>query len=331
MSNWLEITITVNGELAEAVAEVLARYVEDGVVVESTAVTAGPEDEGGRAVGPLRVCAYLPVDEHLEETRRRIEEALWYLGRISADTLGPLPAPEYKPIQEVNWMEAWKEHYHPIPVGERLIIVPAWLENPASQRLPIRIDPGMAFGTGTHPTTQLCLELLDWVDQSRSFASQSNPSVIDVGCGSGILAIAALKLGAERALGVDIDPLAVEAASQNAQTNGVSERLELGIGSVKELRLGQFSLQQAEIVFANILAPVIVRLFDDGLADLLVPAGQEHPGGVLILSGILAEQSPEVEAAAVRHGLTIVERRQMGDWVALATGRNSWSVIQPPS
>ena len=300
---WLEVSLVVDGELAEAVAEVLARYIPAGVVIESTAVYAGPEDENGQAVGPLRVCGYLAMDEQLEETRRKIEEGLWYLGRIT-----PLPAPVFKPFEEVNWVEAWKQHYHPIPVGEGLMIVPAWMDPETGGRLPVRIDPGMAFGTGTHPTTQLCLALTETYFQKVGTPRQ----VLDIGCGSGILAVAALKLGAGHALGVDIDPLAMEASSQNAALNGVSEGLELGVGSVAEVRQGTFSLQQGELVFANILAPVLVRLLDEGLGELVVP------GGWLVLSGILAEQSPEVEAALSRHGLNLLERCQSGDWVALA-------------
>jgi ribosomal protein L11 methyltransferase len=300
---WLEVSLTVNGELAEAVAEVLARYIPAGVVIESTAVYAGPEDENGQAVGPLRVCGYLPMDEALEETRRKIEEGLWYLGRIA-----PLPAPVFRPFEEVNWVDAWKQHYHPIPVGEGLMIVPAWLEPETGGRLPIRIDPGMAFGTGTHPTTQLCLALTE----AYFLQNGGNPRVLDIGCGSGILAVAALKLGAAHALGVDIDPLAMEASSQNAALNGVGAGLELGVGSVAEVRRGAFSLQQGELVFANILAPVLVRLLDEGLGELVTLDGW------LVLSGILAEQSPEVEAALAHHGLKLLERRQSGDWVALA-------------
>ncbi len=300
---WLEVSLTVNGELAEAVAEVLARYIPAGVVIESTAVYAGPEDENGQAVGPLRVCGYLPMDEALEETRRKIEEGLWYLGRIT-----PLPAPVFRPFEEVNWVDAWKQHYHPIPVGEGLMIVPAWLEPEIGGRLPIRIDPGMAFGTGTHPTTQLCLALTE----AYFLQNGGNPRVLDIGCGSGILAVAALKLGAAHALGVDIDPLAMDASSQNAALNGIGAGLELGVGSVAEVRRGAFSLQQGELVFANILAPVLVRLLDEGLGELVTP------GGWLVLSGILAEQSPEVEAALIPHGLKLLERCQSGDWVALA-------------
>ena len=303
--HWLEVSLIVDGELAEAVAEVLRRYLPDGVVFESTAVMAGPADENGQAVGPLRVCGYIPADENLEETRQKIEQSLWYLGRIS-----PLPTPEFKLIREVNWMEAWKEHYHPIPIGRQLLILPAWIAPPDDGRIPIRIELGMAFGTGTHPTTQLCLALAEVF-----FASQENPNgirVIDIGCGSGILSIAGIKLGAEEALGVDIDPEAIRASSENASLNGVSQQLELGIGSVTEVRAGKFGIQKAQLVFANILAPVLVQLLNQGLGELVIP------DGCMILSGILAEQSPEVERALDEHGFHRVKKSHMGDWVALA-------------
>jgi ribosomal protein L11 methyltransferase len=305
---WQEVSLIVDGELAEAVAEVLRRYLPDGVVIESTAVIAGPADENGQAVGPLRVCGYIPSDEKLEETRQKIEEGLWYLGRIS-----PLPAPEFKLIREINWMEAWKEHYHPIPIGRGLLILPSWIEPAEDGRIPIRIELGMAFGTGTHPTTQLCLTLAE-----DFFESQESPkgiNVIDIGCGSGILSIAGVKLGAERALGVDIDPEAVWAAGKNAALNGVSDQLELGVGSLAEVRAGKFNIRKAQVVFANILTPVLVQLLNQGLGELVMPAG------CLILSGILAEQSVEVEAALVAHRFHQVRKQQMGDWMALAARR----------
>jgi len=305
---WLEVSLTVNGELAEAVAEVLRRYLPDGVVIESTAVTAEPADENGQAIGPLRVCGYIPGDEHLEDTRQKIEEGLWYLGRIS-----PLPEIEYKRIQEVNWMEAWKEHYHPIPIGQRLLILPAWIEPTDPRRIPIRIELGMAFGTGTHPTTQLCLALLEKFYPAAQDKAISN--VIDIGCGSGILSIAALKLGAKKALGVDIDPEAVRAATKNARINGITSELELGVGSVAEVNLGRFGLRRAPLVMVNILAPVIVQLLDQGLGELVEPAGR------LILSGILAGQSPDVENALEKHGFTSLRKEQMRDWIALAAER----------
>lgn len=305
---WLEVSLIVDGELAEAAAEVLRRYLPDGVVIESTAVVAGPADENGQTIGPLRVCGYIPADQNLEETRQKIEEGLWYLGRIS-----PLPAPEFKMIREVNWMEAWKEHYHPIPIGRRLLILPAWIAPPEDRRIPIRIELGMAFGTGTHPTTQLCLALAE--DFFTSNESPQGLRVIDIGCGSGILSVAGIKLGAEKALGVDIDPEAVRASGENASLNDVSHQLELGIGSVKEVNAGKFSIQKAQLVFANILAPVLIQLLNQGLGELV------EPEGCLILSGILAEQSHEVETALDEHGFQQVRKQQMGDWVALAARR----------
>lgn len=305
MTHWLEISLTVNGELAEAVADVLARYAPNGVVTEQGVDFVNDEDEG-TPVGDITVRAYLPADERLEETRQKLEESLFYLGMIQ-----PLPAPVYMPIADQNWMEAWKARYQPIPIGERLIIVPAWLESPDAARLPIKIDPGMAFGTGTHPTTQLCLETIEDYYTKSSIVNRQSQIVIDIGCGSGILSIAALKLGASLALGVDIDPASVQASRENADANGIGEEFILAQGSVAEVLAGQFPLRQAPLVLANILAPVLVRLLEAGLGDLL------SPGGMLVMSGILQEQAQTVIEAAQSHGLERTGQRQMGDWVAL--------------
>ncbi len=315
---WLEVSLTVGGELAEAVADVLARFAPSGVVTEQ-AVDFGDEEDEGTPIGPITVRAYLRIDDKIDETRAKLEEALYYLGTIQS-----LPAPRFTPIADQNWMEAWKDRYHPIPVGKRLIIVPAWLSSPDPRRIPIKIDPGMAFGTGTHPTTQLCLELLEHFLESGPWTADSGPSssalrppfsVIDIGCGSGILSIAALKLGAGFALGVDIDAAAVKASRENAVANGIRvEQFPLELGSVAEILEGRFALRQARLVLANILAPVIIRLFADGLAELV------EPGGVLILSGILDEQAGGVVSAGKNQGLALIERRQMGDWVVLALG-----------
>jgi ribosomal protein L11 methyltransferase len=298
--NWLEVTLVVNGELAEAVADVLARFAYSGVMMEQ-GVKYNNEEDAGTPTGPITVRAYLEIDNHIEEKRQKLEESLYYLGMIQ-----PLPAPTYKQIADQNWMEAWKQHYKPILIGERLVILPAWMESPAPGRVAIKIDPGMAFGTGTHPTTQLCLELMEW-----EFTNHPPSRVIDVGCGSGILSIAAIKLGAQSVLGVDIDPGSVNNSRENADANLVGEELILGTGSVDEIRTGMFSLDKAPLVVANILAPVIVRLFESGLADLI--EGQ----GSIILSGILEDQAVRVMEAGQAKGLIVKEKRQMGDWVAL--------------
>ena len=316
--NWLEVSLVVNGELAEAVADVLARFAYSGVMMEQ-GVKYNDEEDAGTPTGPITVRAYLEMDDKIEETRQKLEESLYYLGMIQ-----PLPQATYKTVADQNWMEAWKQHYKPILIGQRLVIVPAWMESPDQNRIAIKIDPGMAFGTGTHPTTQLCLELMEkffvddrlsTIDHDRSSMVHHPWSVIDVGCGSGILSIAAIKLGAAQALGVDIDAGSIKNARENADANGVGEEFMLAVGSVDEIKSGQFAFDQAPLVLANILAPVIIRLFDAGLADLI----QEN--GAIILSGILQEQEGRVIEAAQAKGLRMSERRQIGDWVALTMGR----------
>jgi ribosomal protein L11 methyltransferase len=326
MTHWLEVSLTVDGELAEAVAEVLARFAPNGVMTEQGVKFMDDEDQG-TPTGPVIVRAYLEMDAHIEETRHKLEESLFYLGMIQ-----PLPAPTYKQIADQNWMEAWKQHYKPIPIGRRLIILPVWLDSPSPERIPIKIDPGMAFGTGTHPTTQLCLELIEKVchpeqsegsphctgDSSFAALTQNDKEcrVIDIGCGSGILSIAALKLGARTALGVDIDAESVKNARENADKNRIGAEFIIGQGSVTEVLKGKFPFRQAPLVVANILAPVIIRLFDAGLADLV------EADGALILSGILREQAAGVVEAAQTKGLELNEQIEMGDWVALAMRRS---------
>ena len=313
--SWLEVSLTVNGELAEAVADVLARFAPNGVTTEQAVDFVNDEDEG-TPVGPITVRAYLPADEKLEETCQKLEESLTYLGMIQ-----PLPAPVFTPLADQNWMETWKVRYQPIPIGKRLIIVPAWLESPDVSRISIRIDPGMAFGTGTHPTTQLCLEMIEeqfcaerpqTTDNGPSSVVRRPSSILDVGCGSGILSVAALKLGADFALGVDIDEASVKASRENADANGIpADQFAIGLGSVTEVLAGRFQVRNAPLVLANILAPIIIRLFGLGLAELV------SPGGALILSGVLAEQTEGVISSVEEYGLKLVEKRQIGDWVAL--------------
>jgi ribosomal protein L11 methyltransferase len=301
-ARWLEVSMTVSGELGEAVAEVLDRYCSNGVVVE-TAVDFDESEQVAIPTGSVRVYGYMIIDEHIEDARRQLEEALWYLGRIQT-----LPKAAFKPIADEDWMTAWKQHYHPILVGEKLLILPAWLEA-NTDRVVVKIDPSMAFGTGTHPSTQLIMELLEVFIKPDS-------AVLDIGCGSGILSIAVLKLGAARAIGVDIDPASVKATKENAEANSVLAGVEVGLGSVREIAAGNFSRKTAPLVLANILAPVLVALLDDGMADLV------EPGGMLLMAGILEEQAPRVIAAAEQHGLRLVEQRRNADWCAVAMAKD---------
>ena len=295
---WLEISLKVDGELAEAVAEVLSRFIPSGVVIEQR---VSPEHQlaGSAPPGQWRVAGYLPVDEQIDRLRHQITEALWFLGRIKE-----MPEPEFKVVRQTDWSEAWKKNYHPLPVGKKLMIAPSWVEPDPRGRVVIRIDPGMAFGTGTHPTTRLSLEFLET-------AVVPEQPMIDIGCGSGILAIAALKLGAGWALGADPDPDAISAAETNAAINGVQENFTIIQGSVADVLALDGGHPVAPLVVANILAPVLDKLLKSGLAELIAPEG------ALILSGILQDQAQALQEEAIRHGMKLIDRKQEGDWVAL--------------
>jgi ribosomal protein L11 methyltransferase len=293
---WWEVSLRVKEELAESVADVLARFAPGGVALGYDAIKPDPDGEGWPA-GPLTVRAYLPADAEMESRRSRLEKALWHLGQIS-----PLPDPEWRAVIEKDWSLEWKKHYRPIRIGRRLRIVPSWMDPaPFARDLVLRLDPGMAFGTGMHPTTQLCLETLEDI-------IRPGMDIIDLGCGSGILAIAAVKLGAAQALGVDIDPAAVRVARENALLNGVESSVEIRPGSLPELLKEERS---ASLVVANILALVVREMLAAGLARTVQPHGR------LVLSGILEEQSVAVEAAIRDAGLRVDQKRIRQDWVAL--------------
>ncbi len=295
---WLEVSLAVSGELAEAVADLLARHAPGGVALEAEQ----PEPEGALSAGLVVLRAYLPQDGRLADRRRAIEEGLWHLGRIQ-----PLPAPAFQTVAEQDWAEAWKAHYRPIAIGRRLLILPAWLPIPPGERQPLILDPGMAFGTGTHPSTQLCLAALeDYL--------QPGCSAVDLGCGSGILSIAAARLGAGRVLALDNDPLAVRVARENLERNGLADRVEIRLGSLPEA-LAENAASGTRLLLANILAPVLEAMLVEGLAGTVVPEG------VVILSGILDHQAHHLVAACAECGLTVVETRADGDWRALVLKR----------
>jgi len=303
--SWLEVSLEVGGEAAEAVADVFARFAPNGVAVEATQIETAPSEEQERAVGPVIVRAYLPVDLALENTRARLEEALWHLGQIL-----PLPSARYQTVVETDWSEAWKANFQPLRIGRRLMIVPAWLNPPlAPDDSPIRLDPGMAFGTGSHPTTQLCLMALE-----RHLTPGA--ALLDLGTGSGVLAIAAAKLQASRPgaiLALDIDDEAVRVARENVAANGVADLVRVEHGSLAEVVGGDFGpgWRSARLVVANILTRVIIQLLEQGLAQSV---GQ---GGLMVLSGILRAQAYEVVAALKTCGMEIVAQEQIEDWVAI--------------
>lgn len=297
--SWLEVKIVCEGEIAESVSEVLSRYVTQGVVTETDAKYDDAE-EVLLETGEIRVFGYLLNDETVEEKRQKIEEALWHLNMIQ-----PVPQPTYTIIHNQDWMQSWKKFYNPIKIGKKLLILPEWIENSDKDRLEIKIDPSMAFGTGTHPTTQLCMKLMEDLVIPGG-------NVIDVGCGSGILSITAVKLGAKKVLGVDLDYPSIVATKKNAQLNKVESNIEVGLASVTEILEGKFSIQKAELVVVNILAPIIKRLFSIGLPDLV------NEKGYLILSGILDKDADEIIEITQSFGFTLQNRLEINDWVGLS-------------
>ena len=304
---WLEVSVSVDEETAEPVADLLAQYAPQGVALSYAQILPDGQGEGVPG-GELRASAYLPVDENLEASRQRLLAGLWHLSQIR-----PLAPAEFRLIEDRDWMEEWKRSYQPIRVAPGFVVCPSWIELPPDpSQVVVRLDPGMAFGTGTHPTTRLCLEFLR--DRLRP-----GMEVIDLGCGSGILAIAALRLGASRALALDIDPEAIRTTLENASRNGVDERLVVRTGSLGEALAETSPIRRASLVLANILAPVLAEMLGSGLARLVLP------GGHLVLSGLLQEQSTQVEQALREQGVSSLEKRVREDWVALCAGWGSSS------
>ncbi len=202
-----------------------------------------------------------------------------------------------------------RDDYRPFRVGRKLMVIPAWLDPDLEpDTLPILLDPGATFGTGAHATTKLCLMALE-----RHL--KPGDSVLDLGTGSGILAIAAARLGASSVLAVDIDPESVNVATENVALNGLSEIVCVEEGSLADVINQEREVQQVSVVVANILSRVIVDFFDRGLLDTI------DPGGLLILSGLLRSQTPQINATLRRHGVKTLGQEQMEEWICLIAGR----------
>ncbi len=257
-----------------------------------------------------QLLAWLPESDWPADQRQELERALAPLGEPFQVAL---PQVHWRRQADEDWSLSWKSHWRPDPVGERLLVLPAWLEVPPEQagRLVIRIDPGSAFGTGSHPTTRLCLEALEALAGERTRAGRGADleglRVADLGCGSGILGLAALRLGAASVAAADTDPLAERATRQNAALNGLApSALAVTTGSAEAL-LALLGGRPAELLLCNILAPVIEALIP-WFGQLL------SPGGVGLLSGLLVDQAPGLERDLAAAGWRVEGRVEQDRW-----------------
>lgn len=306
---WSEISIHTTAEAVEAVSNLLYEMGANGVVIEDPEVLhrdwdtpfgeiyqLSPDDFPAEGVF---VKAYLPMDSsQLVDVLDELKEQLSHLTDYGLDIgKGTIAVND---VHEDEWAHAWKKYYKPVSVSERMTIKPVWEEYEPKRpdEIIIEMDPGMAFGTGTHPTTILCLRALEKY-------LQPDDRVYDVGTGTAILSIAAVKLGAAHVLAMDLDEVAVRSAQANTELNGVHERI-----TVRQNNLLDGVDEQVDVVVANILAEVIVRFTDDVYRVL-------KPGGVFIASGIIAAREADVKAAMEKSGLALVETIFIDDWVAI--------------
>lgn len=281
---WAEIEIEAESDAVDAVGHILSSSGCNGFRVKDDAPV------------PI-VLGYLPMDDRLEDRLYELKASLLALPDHGITTAGSTLV--VRNIHEADWANAWKEFYKPIPLGRTILVTPPWEDISAySDRVPVIVDPGMAFGTGSHPTTQLCLVALE--DYLRP-----GEHVADIGTGSGILAIAAKKLGANYVVATDIDPLAVSVASENCSVNSV------------EITVQHTEPDEAyDLVVANILADVIID-YSELFANIV------KPNGVLIASGIIDTRENDVRFAVEGFGFSPLETRRQGEWVALIFRRNS--------
>ncbi len=297
---WTDIQITVPqryAEVAEAIATMVSNggiYIEDYSDLEQQAWEIAHVDlieqellDQPRDI--VKVHMYLAPDENPAEILPLFKERLDASGiEYQLDTTG---------VEQEDWQNAWKKYYHAMDIGKRLAVVPGW-EDYQTDRIVITMDPGMAFGTGTHETTSLCLETLDQI-------VKGGERVLDVGTGSGILAIAALKLGAKEAEGIDIDPMCVRTAGENAQRNGVQDHFTVLVGDLSDKASGQY-----DIITANIVASAILSLAPH------VPSLMK-PDARFIASGIIDERRDEVLEGLKANGLDPIEVKEKRGWVCI--------------
>ena len=306
---FIEFTVHTTTEGSELVADIFWNYTNYGVTVcdynDIVALQSDKrtfwdymDDDVARPSGDVLVKCFLPVDIADENIRSIIEDIEELKGR-SAFPLGTLETAR-REVDGDDWIDIWKKHFRPLHIGEKVVVCPEWIEYaPKEGEAVVKLDSNMAFGTGEHETTAMCLELLQ-------LYLRPGDTVVDVGCGSGILGIAALLLGAGFAYMTDIDYVAVQSATHNAALNGVDGRAKIALSDLLE-----DADVRGQVMTANITADILCRLAGSIPKNLC-------PGGALILSGIIAPKLAQVIAAYEGVGLHLVKQLQRGEWYALA-------------
>ena len=303
--DWTEVTITVNAKDVDKAGDIANMVVPYGIYIEDYSnleeeaweiahIDLIDEDLLQKDRTKALVHIYISPEESPAEAVAFLRERYTAEGIENEIALDP--------CVEEDWINNWKQYFKPIPVGEKLLIRPTWEEvEDSGGRTVLDLDPGLAFGTGTHETTRLCMELLEKY-------VQPGMDVLDVGCGSGILSVAALLLGAQKAVGVDIDELAVKTADENAAINHVAERFTGICGNLTDKVTGKY-----DIVVANIVADVIIMLTKDVEQFM-------KPDTVYLMSGIIDTREQDVMAAVEQH-FEIIDRKEEKGWVALSAKR----------
>jgi ribosomal protein L11 methyltransferase len=305
---YYELSCQVSHEVSEAVVELLHRHGASGVTIEDSKWRTDPHpDHFGEIFDPdqlnlpeagVLVKAYIAEADYNPDLPKVIQRDIVGLKEFGLDP-GEVSITT-RSIDEEVWANGWKQFYHPVRVTDRLMIIPSWemeqTDVPAGVER-IILDPGMAFGTGTHATTTLCMELLEDV-------IRGGETVFDVGCGTAILSIAAAKLGAKSVLALDLDSVAVEVAKDNVARNGVDSKVRVEQGNLLSGIDGT-----CDVIVANILADIVIQLTPDAFRHLA-------PGGTFITSGIIEKYADQVYKVLTDRGFTNIEKRSQGDWVA---------------
>lgn len=303
---WAEIGIQTTHEATEIIAEIFHELGASGVVIEDPELVNAYRSSGdwdytdipeALDTETVTVKAYLPADEELDDKLRCFKARVDALAAHDIDKgSGDISCQE---VQDEDWATSWKEFFHPVKVGTRIVIKPTWEAYEAAvDEIVIELDPGMAFGTGTHHTTAMCLRLLEEL-------VTDGMTVFDAGTGSGVLAVAAAKLGAATVTAVDFDAVAVRTARENIALNGEEARVSVARGDLLQAVEGQ-----ADLIVANIIADVVIRLLGETREKL-------KPGGRILASGIIAERLPDVTEAALRCGMTVDRVVESGEWAAM--------------